>query len=328
MKLVEARGLADMYVRLPRSRKLRRLSRIIASLRLAAWVIRHRHHLNAIHANATTGLYLALPAVLLTRVLIVVWVHDPISSPWGRRLGPILRPLVRNVQWTAVSSTARQVVVSTGLCRPQDVEIVPNPVDPFEVLADEEPTRSGDSLTIGYLTGTTYRKGFDLLPAVIDRLTDLRIEWRLFITPRRAVFDDHVWEALERLPKARISVPGRDPDVRQVYRQCDVVFVPSREESFSLVTAEAMLNQIPVVASDIPAIRGLLGDNEAGLLFPRGDVEAAAAALRRLALDADLRASLGKAGRQRAARYRPSAIAQMMLGKYGLATPRSVKAPS
>ncbi len=39
-----------------------------------------------------------------------------------------------------------------------------------------------------------------------------------------------------------------------------------------------MLNGIPVVASDIEPLRELLGDDEAGLLFPPGDAVAAAAA--------------------------------------------------
>ena len=37
------------------------------------------------------------------------------------------------------------------------------------------------------------------------------------------------------------------------------------------MAAEAMLNGIPVVGSDIPPIRDLLGDGEAGLLFAVGD---------------------------------------------------------
>ena len=64
---------------------------------------------------------------------------------------------------------------------------------------------------------------------------------------------------------------------------------PSVLESFCRVAAEAMLNGIPVVGSDLAPIRALLGDDEAGLLFPVGDTHRAAEAIARLVADGGLR---------------------------------------
>jgi glycosyltransferase involved in cell wall biosynthesis len=80
-----------------------------------------------------------------------------------------------------------------------------------------------------------------------------------------------------------------------------VVVCPSVQESFCRVAAEAMLNGIPVVGSDLEPVRALLGDGDAGLLFPVGDVAAGAEAIVRLARDPGLRQRLGDQGRARAA---------------------------
>ena len=70
-----------------------------------------------------------------------------------------------------------------------------------------------------------------------------------------------------------------------------------------------MRHGIPVVATDLDPIRELLGDREAGLVFRTGDVDAAAAALRTLAADEELRRTMGLNGIERAASFDPNRIA-------------------
>jgi len=78
-----------------------------------------------------------------------------------------------------------------------------------------------------------------------------------------------------------------------------------------------MANGIPVVASDIPGLRAVVGNEEAGLLFPRGDSEAAAAAVMQLVNDPRLREGLGARGRIRAQQWTPAGVIQAFLRLYG-----------
>jgi len=81
-----------------------------------------------------------------------------------------------------------------------------------------------------------------------------------------------------------------------------VVVVPSLGgEVFGLVVAENMLRGLPVVASDLGAFVEVLGD--AGLTFETGNAFALAAQLTRLLDDPDLRATLGRRARERAAEF-------------------------
>lgn len=75
----------------------------------------------------------------------------------------------------------------------------------------------------------------------------------------------------------------------------DLVAMPSRYETFGMVAAEAMATHTPVVAFDIDCLRGLVNDGS-GRRVAAFDVEAYSSALRELAGDPALRASLGRRG--------------------------------
>jgi glycosyltransferase involved in cell wall biosynthesis len=83
-------------------------------------------------------------------------------------------------------------------------------------------------------------------------------------------------------------------------RSAQVACVPSLYEGFSLPAAEAMATGTPLVATTGGAIPEVAGpDGETCLAVPPGDAGALAAALGRLLGDAQLRARLGAAGRER-----------------------------
>jgi glycosyltransferase involved in cell wall biosynthesis len=194
---------------------------------------------------------------------------------------------------------------------------VPNPIDPAEVLGSGDP--SEDVVRVGVLGGSSYRKGFDMLPEVIERLSSRPVTWRLHVSSKVVEAGmEEAWQAIRAHDPSTVNNVGKVVDVSEAYAQLDIVFCPSRQESFCRVAAEAMLNGIPVVGSDIPPLRDLLGEDEAGILFPVGDVGAAADALGRLVDDAELRASLGKSGQERARRFEPEQVASELLELYGI----------
>jgi glycosyltransferase involved in cell wall biosynthesis len=317
--LVVAEGLADEVVDLPRKpgSPLDRFLRLVGGAKIAWWVIRNRGRLAAIHANALTGLNLSLPGALVNGGPTVVWIHDPVGSTWGRILGPAVRRLIPGLRIAAVSRTAESVAVDNGLCDPDDAAIVPNPISATEVLG-KSASRQGTDLTIGLLGGSSHRKGFDLLPAVARQLQNESINWKLFVTQLQDAGSRAVWAELALLPEGLIGHPGKLTNVAEAYAQLDLVFCPSRNESFCRVAAEAMLNGIPVVASDIQPLRDLLGDDEAGILFPTGDSMAAAQAFKTLIDDAQMRKRMGERGRARAQKFTPDEIARQLMSLYGV----------
>jgi glycosyltransferase involved in cell wall biosynthesis len=75
-----------------------------------------------------------------------------------------------------------------------------------------------------------------------------------------------------------VLILGVRNDVPELICASDVVAVPSRWEGIPNVVLEALALESPIVASDLPAVREVIGDEEA-LLVPIGDPEALAAAV-------------------------------------------------
>ena len=86
------------------------------------------------------------------------------------------------------------------------------------------------------------------------------------------------------------------PDkVAQWYRAADVLVVPSWYEPFGMVILEGMLYGLPIASTQVGGPAEILKHEETALLFPSKDVAGLADCLIRLAADANLRRTLGRA---------------------------------
>lgn len=107
-------------------------------------------------------------------------------------------------------------------------------------------------------------------------------------------------------------VPRAELDA--LYGAAAVVCYPSLREGFGLPVLEAMVQGAAVVTSSTTSTAEVAGD--AGLLVDPLDVDAIAGALGRLLGDADLRARLGAAARERAAGFTWARTGALMVGAY------------
>jgi glycosyltransferase involved in cell wall biosynthesis len=108
---------------------------------------------------------------------------------------------------------------------------------------------------------------------------------------------------------AAVIFAGRTGDVAHWLERADVFVHPARWEGFGLVLLEAMLAQLPIVASRVSSIPEIVVDGATGLVVAPDDAEALAAALETLLSDTALRAAYGAAGLDRA--RREFSVAQM-----------------
>lgn len=105
----------------------------------------------------------------------------------------------------------------------------------------------------------------------------------------------------------RVHFLGMRKDVPNLLRAADYVVMSSHYEGLSLSSVEGMSVGKPMLASDVPGLREVVG--RAGILFPEGDSEALAAEILRLDSDPSLRESVAEACTARAARYDISRMA-------------------
>jgi glycosyltransferase involved in cell wall biosynthesis len=101
------------------------------------------------------------------------------------------------------------------------------------------------------------------------------------------------------------------------YERAAVVVCPSRREGFGVTCAEGMAHGRPVVAAAVGGLLDQIEDEVSGLLVPPRDPAALRSALERLLGDAQLRARLGAAARERAgARFGWAAVSAATIAAY------------
>jgi glycosyltransferase involved in cell wall biosynthesis len=158
---------------------------------------------------------------------------------------------------------------------------------------DGLPDRGG-RIRLLFVGNRTRRKGFDLLPGILDRLPEAYV---LYYTSGFQGTD-------EGPPHPRmvpIGAPDRDGLVA-AYQSCDMLLAPSRLEGFGIVQAEALACGRPVVTTRISALPEVVDHDQSGFLCPRDDVDAYADAVRRLGEDEALRRRFGEYGREKVVR--------------------------
>jgi glycosyltransferase involved in cell wall biosynthesis len=115
----------------------------------------------------------------------------------------------------------------------------------------------------------------------------------------------------------RVRLVGWVDDPITYLRTFEILVLPSRFEGFPLAVVEAMLAEVPVVASDVGGVREAVLHRETGMLVPPEDPAALASALTSLLDDPQLGQAMGGRGRALALeRYTAAAMARSFESLY------------
>jgi starch synthase len=236
------------------------------------------------------------------------------STGGGRWLERLIRPRALRAAHgliTSSSSEAQRIIQRYGV-HPEKVWQIPNPIDlnlwrPMN--RDESRRHLGLSpqtlIVICHGRIQMYHKGLDVLLDAWERLRKSCAGQDSRLVLIGSGSDDAILrERLERLGPSRIQWIEQYELDRTVMRRylcaADVYVLASRAEGFPVAPLEAMGCGLPIVASDIPAIRNILrdGSDSGGLIVPPEDPRALAEALQSLLDDPDLRRDLGRKARR------------------------------
>lgn len=167
--------------------------------------------------------------------------------------------------------------------------------------ADEAKRRLGfdpGRLLVGSVGRLSDEKNFDGLIRAVDRLLREGLDLDLVLVgdgPQR----DALRTLVEELGRRdRIHLLGYRSDTIELYQAMDAFVLASLREGLPNVVLEAMAMGVPVVATRVAGLPGLIEHEADGLLVDPGDGDQLASALARLVQDAGLRERLAAAGRQ------------------------------
>jgi glycosyltransferase involved in cell wall biosynthesis len=180
-----------------------------------------------------------------------------------------------------------------------------------EPAAVAPPWPPGDGPVVGYVGRIEPRKGVLDLVAAAPRLRAAGV---------RVVL---VGDAPYRGEAGYLERVRASPDVERygwvegaagLMGALDVLVLPSRQEPFGTVLAEAMNAGTPVVATRVGGLAEVVEDGVTGRLVPPGDPEALAAAVLEVLARRD---AMGAAGRERARRWHADAYAERVMELIG-----------
>jgi len=235
------------------------------------------------------------------------------------------RKLMTTCEWIVCRLAARvipicrelgQAVVQEGLCPPDKIHFIAkgssNGVDLDRFAQTDQNVRAGreirqqlgiadDDLVVLFVGWLRRDKGINELVQAFQKLSAPYPGLHLLLLGQYEASDplqQQVVRSIENHPRIHHLHWRSEP--APVYAAADIVALPSYREGFGTVAIEAAAMELPVVATDIMGCREAVENGNTGLLAPPRDVEALAAALRRLIEDPALRVRLGRAGRRRA----------------------------
>lgn len=210
------------------------------------------------------------------------------------------RILKKSARATAVSTLlAREAQAASG----REVSVVPNGFVPLRASAQLAPNYAREIAKGSYLLGVGRLedlKGFQFTIAALASLRARDVDLRLILAGSDNGAERGLRELAQRLNVSdAVSFLGAVPrdQLAHVYGQAACVVVSSKNESFSLVTLEAMSAGTPCVASAVGGVLDIAKDGENALLFPVGNVNAMAGCITRLGSSPGLRDRVIAAGR-------------------------------
>jgi glycosyltransferase involved in cell wall biosynthesis len=284
--------------------------RVSDGLAEAGWIV-HEHGIDALARIPDDAIVLLdgliaspAPDVLVPhagRLRQVVLMHMPAGDARERAVLEAATAVVTTSRWTGrrLSELYRLPAERIHVAEPG--------VDPAPVASG---TDSGEALLC--VAAVTRHKGHDVLLDALATVADL--SWRC--TCVGSLDRDPAYAAgVVRRANGHVEFTGprTGSELDSTYAAADLLVLPSYAETYGMVVTEALARGVPVIATDVGGVSEALGDG--GLLVPPGDPAALGAALRAWLSDADLRAGLRSAARERRASLRPwAATASILTG--------------
>ncbi len=114
-----------------------------------------------------------------------------------------------------------------------------------------------------------YRKGYDFLPKIIDKLNLIKDKYNLIIVGQKE--DESLFNNNSNIKY--INFLNDDESRKILYSAADLIIAPSRSEAFGLVVAEAGSCQVPSIGFENTGVAETILHKQSGYLSKKNDLD-------------------------------------------------------
>lgn len=269
--------------------------------RAAAEAARFNPHITHVHSCGGPGLW----GLWANRQPMVV-------SVWGTDVVTLPRKLYYRIPIKRVLRKAMRISATSEYLKAVAARLLPGIDDKIEVIPfgvglpdDDDVLPPPDPLMICYVKMLLPTYGPDVLIRAVAIVKQ---------TTPRVILNMAGLGKMEDTLKSMIVALGLERNVNLVgfvdnsrinsfIRKHHLMAMPSRGEAFGVAALDASACGRPVVATSVGGVPEVVADGKTGILVPPDDPESLARAILRLAGDPDLRAAMGRAGREFVRQY-------------------------
>jgi len=276
-------------------------------LPLAIRKVVREHRINIVHSHDYKPFFYTTLGCLGKRNLVKVYTEHSSILSMGRRHQRIARLFACfNDAMVMVSEHLQKYWTDQIGLPAEKTTVIHNGIDTglFAHQGDRESLKREFGLQGKLVIGTALRlneqKGLQYLVASAPRVKEQFPEARFLVIGEGPLRDDLIARARELEVEDIFLFPGYRKDISRVLPAFDIYVLPSLWEGLPLGMIEAMLAELPIVATTVGGIPEVLKDGCNALLIPPADSVALAEALCRLAASSDFRQQLGEKARDRA----------------------------
>lgn len=261
-----------------------------------------------IHGAVFEGVTMAVINGWLQRVpvIIIEETSDPQNRSWK---GNLLMQLFSKVAHKVVGVSegvseeylkgklripqAKVVLINNGVALPEKHSNA-------EIEAEKERWGIGEDDfiigTVGRMKNDHHKRFSDLIKAFAQFSKDKNNVKLMMVGGNDEYLEKYRVLAEELNISHKIIFTAYQQNVSLFYNLMDVFALVSAYEAFGLVLAEAMLNKLPVIATEVGGMKYIVDHNETGILVEKFNIDEIADSINKLFVDKELRVKMGEKG--------------------------------
>jgi glycosyltransferase involved in cell wall biosynthesis len=339
----EKKNIPSLFVECRRRFDITAIKKLIAVIK--------QYKINIIHTHNYKANFLGCIAAKMAKVPIVatnhLWTHSNLKLRFYEFIDSfILRYFINQV--VAVSDSIKEDMLKRGIPSSK-IKVIFNGIDvsnngpsrkvatlprdrqsmfhnqqPTENRLQEEKHNSLNtirsplsanrySIIIGVVGRLSIEKGHRYLLEAFAKIVKKNHDVKLLIVGK-GLQRERLADSVQRLGlEEKVMFAGYQKDIDKVYREIDILVQPSLREGLPLTILEAMSYGLPIIATNVGGVAGLIKNKKTGILINSGSSDEIYNALMVLIKDVDLRKKLGENGRKF---VRENYSLEKMIGEY------------